>query len=66
MTRVFGRAIPGTPNVALRDDALATLLADAAGHLLLGTAADALELLEVQPPGGRAMAAAEYLRGHPL
>ena len=24
VTRVFGRAIPGTPNVALRDDALIT------------------------------------------
>ncbi|MCW3064854.1 MAG: Methionyl-tRNA formyltransferase, partial [Solirubrobacterales bacterium] len=41
-------------------------LADAAGHLILGTAADSLELLEVQPAGGRPMAAAEYLRGHPL
>jgi methionyl-tRNA formyltransferase len=32
----------------------------AAGRLLLG----GLELLEVQPPGGRAMDAAAYLRGH--
>ena len=34
-----------------------------AGRLLLGTAAGSLELLEVQPPGGRAMDAAAYLRG---
>ena len=39
-------------------------LAEAAGHLLLGTADGALELLEVQPPGGRAMDAAAWLRGH--
>jgi methionyl-tRNA formyltransferase len=36
----------------------------AAGErLLLGTAAGALELVEVQPPGGRPMAAADYLHG---
>ena len=32
-------------------------------RLLLGTAEGALELLEVQPPGKRAMPAADYLRG---
>jgi methionyl-tRNA formyltransferase len=32
-------------------------------RLLLGTSAGALELLEVQPPGGRPMDAAAYLRG---
>ena len=32
-------------------------------RLLLGTASGALELLEVQPPGGRPMAADDYLRG---
>ena len=32
-------------------------------RLLLGTADGALELLEVQPPGKRAMATADYLRG---
>lgn len=32
-------------------------------RLLLGAADGALELLEVQPPGRRAMAAADYLRG---
>jgi methionyl-tRNA formyltransferase len=34
------------------------------GRLLYGTHAGALELLEVQPPGGRAMDASAYLRGH--
>ncbi|MFL5886988.1 MAG: methionyl-tRNA formyltransferase [Thermoleophilaceae bacterium] len=34
------------------------------GHLLWGCAAGALELLTVQPPGGRPMEAAAYLRGH--
>jgi methionyl-tRNA formyltransferase len=34
------------------------------GRLLLGCASGALELLEVQPPGGRPMDAAAYLRGH--
>jgi len=33
------------------------------GRLLLGCRPGTLELLEVQPPGGRAMAAADYLRG---
>jgi methionyl-tRNA formyltransferase len=37
-----------------------------AGRLVLGAAHGALELLEVKPPGGRAMDAADYLRGHPL
>lgn len=32
--------------------------------LLYGTSAGALELLEVQPPGGRPMDAGAYLRGH--
>ena len=35
-------------------------------RLLLGCAAGALELLEVQPPGGRPMEAAAFLRGHRL
>jgi len=34
------------------------------GRLLYGTADGALELLEVQPAGGRAMDAEAYLRGH--
>jgi methionyl-tRNA formyltransferase len=33
------------------------------GRLLLGTADGTLELLEVQPAGGRAMNAEAYLRG---
>jgi methionyl-tRNA formyltransferase len=33
-------------------------------RLLLGTSSGALELLEVQPPGGRAMGAGDWLRGH--
>jgi methionyl-tRNA formyltransferase len=36
------------------------------GRLLLDCALGALELLVVQPPGGRAMDAAAYLRGHGL
>jgi methionyl-tRNA formyltransferase len=39
-------------------------LAEVEGRLLYGTCAGALELLEVQPPGGRAMDASAYLRGH--
>ncbi len=34
------------------------------GRLLFGAAGGALELLRVQPPGGRPMEAADYLRGH--
>jgi methionyl-tRNA formyltransferase len=36
------------------------------GRLVLGTAAEGLELEEVQAPGKRAMPASEFLRGHPL
>lgn len=36
------------------------------GRLLYGTSDGALELLRVQPPGGRGMTAADYLRGHAL
>jgi methionyl-tRNA formyltransferase len=39
-------------------------LAQVEGTLLLGTADGALQLLEVQPPGGRAMDASSYARGH--
>jgi methionyl-tRNA formyltransferase len=35
------------------------------GRLLYGASGGALELLEVQPAGGRPMAAADWLRGHP-
>ena len=36
------------------------------GRMLLLCSVGALELLDVQPPGGRAMAAADYLRGRGL
>jgi methionyl-tRNA formyltransferase len=36
------------------------------GRLLLGCTPGVLELLVVRPPGGRAMDAGSYLRGHPL
>ena len=39
-------------------------LADSGGRLVFGCAGGALELLEVKPPGGRAMDAAAWLRGH--
>ncbi len=39
-------------------------LAARGGHLLFGCSGGALELLEVQPAGGRAMDAEAYLRGH--
>jgi methionyl-tRNA formyltransferase len=39
-------------------------LADAGGRLLFGCAGGAIELVEVKPPGGRAMEAAAWLRGH--
>jgi methionyl-tRNA formyltransferase len=42
------------------------ILTDAEGRLVYGTCDGALELLEVQPPGGRAMDARAYLRGHAL
>ncbi len=52
------RAVEGAPSqgqIAERDDSL-----------VLGTASAGLELQVVQPPGGRAMSAAEFLRGHPV
>jgi methionyl-tRNA formyltransferase len=50
---------------AVDDGAAAGELAAAGGRLGLGCAAGALELVSVQPPGGRPMASADYLRGHP-
>jgi methionyl-tRNA formyltransferase len=50
--RAGGRE-PGSPGVAAVD-----------GRLLLRCSPGWLELLEVQPPGARAMDAAAYLRGH--
>ncbi len=51
------RAAAGVPAVTAGE------LAVADGRLLLGTADGALELLEVQVPGKRVMAAADFLRG---
>ncbi len=48
--------------VAAPPDAPGTVARD--GRLLLDCAPGVLELLVVQPPGGRAMDAAAYLRGH--
>ena len=52
------RAAGETNGIAPGDVAVAD------GRLLLGCADGALELLEVQPAGGRVMDAAAYLRGH--
>jgi methionyl-tRNA formyltransferase len=48
------------------DDVAPGALAARDGELLYGCAEGALELLEVQPPGGRRMEAAAFLRGHAL
>jgi methionyl-tRNA formyltransferase len=55
----------GVVRARVADDALAPgdLMADGE-RLVLGCGDGALELLEVKPQGGRAMTAAEYLRGH--
>jgi hypothetical protein len=47
---------------AVRDPGAAGPLRADGSRLMLG----GLELLEVQPPGGRPMDAAAYLRGHGL
>ena len=39
---------------------------DDEGRLVLGCGDGALEIAELQPPGGRPMTAADYLRGHDL
>jgi methionyl-tRNA formyltransferase len=44
----------------------AGILAQDSGRLLYGTARGSLELIRVQPPGGRPMDAAAYMRGHAL
>jgi methionyl-tRNA formyltransferase len=61
------RAI-GVLRARLADDAAPAMgeLAAVEGRLLLGCEPGTLELLEVQPPGGRPMDAAAYLRGHGL
>jgi methionyl-tRNA formyltransferase len=50
-----GETVPGAGETGLRASA---------GRLLLDCSPGLLELLVVQPPGGRAMDAAAYLRGH--
>jgi len=58
----------GVHRAALAPDAspLATGVYAAEDRLLLGCSAGTLELLEVQPPGKRAMDASAFLRGHGL
>jgi len=58
-------AVPGGSGMPREAPAAGALVARD-GRLLYGTAAGALELLVVQPPGGRAMDAEAYLRGHAL
>jgi methionyl-tRNA formyltransferase len=53
-----------TPGGSGGDGPPAGALVGVDGRLLLGTPDESLELLEVQPAGGRAMEAAAWLRGH--
>ncbi len=52
--------------VAVADDVSPGKLEEREGALLLGCGEGALRLELVQPPGGKPMPAADYLRGHPL
>jgi methionyl-tRNA formyltransferase len=52
--------------VAIAGDLDSGRLAERDGALLLGTGEGALRLELVQPAGGKAMPAGDYLRGHPL
>jgi methionyl-tRNA formyltransferase len=67
-----GTGSPGEARAAARGSAEAAAEPGALGvkaddgQLLLICAEGALELVEVQPPGGRPMAAAAFLRGHRL
>jgi methionyl-tRNA formyltransferase len=54
--------LPGGEMVGVRK--ARAIASGAEGRLVVPTADGALELLEVQPPGGRPMDAAAYLRGH--
>jgi methionyl-tRNA formyltransferase len=55
----------GVETAALSEVAVAAgELSQSDGRLLLGASPGTLELLRVKPPGGRAMDAAAYLRGH--
>jgi methionyl-tRNA formyltransferase len=62
MLGVIRAAIPSEPGPS----PAAGELAEHDGQLLLGCDPGVLELLEVQPSGGRAMSADAYLRGHGL
>jgi methionyl-tRNA formyltransferase len=57
------KAALAPPHQPVTDDEELGLM-EREGRLLLACADGALELLVVQPPGGRAMDAASYLRGH--
>jgi methionyl-tRNA formyltransferase len=63
-------ALPGGATLRVHEAAPAAAgpppgeLAEREGHLLWGCAGGALDLRVVQPPGGRPMDAAAYLRGH--
>jgi methionyl-tRNA formyltransferase len=68
-------ALPGSADLLgvraarVRDDAADLdpgAFADRDGALLVGTPAGALELVEVQPAGGKPMGAGDFLRGRPL
>jgi methionyl-tRNA formyltransferase len=60
MLGVHGAAVAAAGGEAPRAGTLAAV----EGRLLYGTSEGALELLSVQPPGGRVMDAAAYQRGH--
>jgi methionyl-tRNA formyltransferase len=62
----LGVLAAGVASGAERPGPPAGTLASCDGHLLYGTLGGALELLCVQPPGGRPMDGASYLRGHGL
>jgi methionyl-tRNA formyltransferase len=56
------QAVLAAPDLTADDEQLGLVERD--GRLLLACADGALDLLVVQPPGGRPMDAAAYLRGH--
>ncbi len=64
LARTDGELIGVWQAQALADGPPTGTLIASDGHLLYGTSAGTLELLEVQPPGGRPMDAGAYLRGH--